>query len=229
MSVDLISLGRHNLDISSIEKTAQQISERLDINIAIGYWDDGKFIQQQLIERHPGAPVYQMEDCSDEYTPVQYNLDAPPELMKSRSGPFCFMTISLESVYISFWVGPWRWKWYWNIFGDDGQDGDWKSVCEYRKYAKEYYGKLGASYIYCYADQGPSDLIGEYEDGTWEEFENAIRTGKYLDIDYARKEWPEFTAKDLRIINVSDFLTKKNTEPSHSWWDIFYDDFADLS
>ena len=28
---------------------------------------------------------------------------------------------------------------------------------------------------------GPSDLIGEYEDGTWEVFEAAIRTGKYLE------------------------------------------------
>ena len=37
MSVDLLSLGRHNLDVSTVEKTSRQICERLNINIAIGY------------------------------------------------------------------------------------------------------------------------------------------------------------------------------------------------
>ena len=56
-----------------------------------------------------------------------------------------------------------------------------EDVRSFRRVAKDCYVKMGAKYIYCYADQGPSDLIGEYEDGTWEVFEAAIRTGKYLE------------------------------------------------
>ena len=230
MSVDLISLGRHTLDVSNVETASRQISERLDINIAIGYYEDGKFFPQQLIERHPGVPFYRMWDVSDEVQPVQYDLDAPEEYMENRSGPFLFMVVSMESVYIDFWAVSWRWQWYWNLFGDDGLESRLEDIQAFRRVAKDCYGKLGASYIYCYADQGPSDLIGEYEDGTWEEFETAIRTGKYLEDnkEYLEKEWSGFSAKDRVIFNVSAFLTQKSTEPSHSWWDIFYDDFADL-
>ena len=235
MSVDLLSLGKHNLDISNIEITAQQLCERLDINIAIGKWDDGKFFPDKTFERHPGVPFYRMQDNSDEWQPVQFYLDPPQEYINARKGDICFMVLSKESVYIDFWAVSWRWKWFWSVFGDDyAYKHEYKSaladIMEYRKIAKQYYTRLGASYIYYYADQGPSDLIGDYEDGTWEEFENAIRTGKYLDdhAEYLEKEWPGFTSKDLVIFNVSDYLTKKSTEPSHSWWDIFYDDFSDL-
>lgn len=230
MSVDLVSLGRHNLDVSTVENASRQISERLDINIAIGEWKYGKFFPQQVFERHPGLPFYQMWDISDEDQPVHYNLDCPEEYIDSREGGFCFMIISLESVYISLWEVPWRWQRYWNFFGDDGLESCLEDIQAFRKVAKEYYGKLGASYIYCYADQGPSELIGNYEDSTWEEFENAIRTGKYLDDnkEYLEKEWSGFNSKDLVIFNVSYFLSGKTTRRSHSWWDVFYDDFADL-
>lgn len=233
MSVDILSIGRHNLDVSSVESASRQISERLDINIAIGDWDVGVFIPQQLIERHPGVPFYRMWDISSKYEPVQYDLTAPEEYTESEEGVIHGLTVSLETVYISFRAVTWRWQWYWRLFGDEDYDRDSYSSClediqAFRKVAKDYYHRLGSEYIYCYADQGPSDLIGEYEDGTWEAFENVIRTGKYLDCDIIRKEWPEFTAKDLRIINVSDFLLGKTKEPSHSWWDVFYDDFADL-
>ena len=230
MGVDLLSLGRHDIDVSSVETASRQLSERLDINIAIGYYEDGKFFPQQLIERHPGTPFYRMWDISDELQPVQYDLDAPEEYRENRYGPFCSMTVSMESVHIDFWEVNWRWRWYWEAFGDDGDGSSLADVQLFRKAAKDCYRKLGATYIYCYADQGPSDLIGEYEDGTWEEFETAIRTGKYLDDnkEYLEREWPGFSAKDLVLFNVSDYLTKKTIEPSHSWWDIFYDDFSDL-
>ena len=230
MSVDLISLGKHSLDVSDVETASRQISERFDINIAIGYYEDGKFFPKQLIERHPGLPFYRRWDVSDEFQPVQYDLDAPEEYRENRYGPFCSMTVSLESVYIDFWEVNSRWQWYWNLFGDDGLESSLENIQIFRRVAKDCYGKMGAKYIYCYADQGPSDLIGEYEDGPWEVFETAIRTGKYLEDhkEYLEKEWPGVSAKDLRIFNVSDYLTKKNTEPSHSWWDVFYDDFADL-
>ena len=233
MSVDLLSLGRHNLDVSSIEKTAQQLSDRFDINIEIGEWDDGNYLSHTKIERHPGEPFYRMNDSSESYLPVQFYLDAPEQYIKTRSGLFCFLVVSLESVSICLWEESWRWQWYWNLFGDDEEYRAVYGTCledirRFRKAAKKLYHILGADYIYCYADQGPSDCIGDYEDGTWEEFENAIRTGKYLDCDYVRREYPDFTANDLRIINVSDYLLGINTEPSHSWWDIFYDDFADI-
>lgn len=229
MGVDLVSLGRHNLDVSSIEKTAQQLSKRLDINIAIGHWDDGKFFVEKQIERKPGAPFYRLHDASYS-SDICYDFDPPEEMIEKRLGDICFMEIYREAVYIDFWAVSWRWKWYWAPFGDEEDKGCLEDINRFRRVAKEYYGKLGASYIYCYADQGPSDLIGEYEDGTWEYFENAIRTGKYLDDnkEHLDKEWPGFTSKDLVIFNVPNFLLGKSVEPSHSWWDVFYDDFADL-
>ena len=169
-----------------------------------------------------------MRDISDEYQPVQYDLDAPEEYTLSKSGGFCSMTISKETVSIDFWSVFWRWQWYWAPFSDESNKGCLEDINKFRRDAMEFYRKLGAEYIYCYADQGPSDLIAEYEDETWEEFEDAIHTGKYLDCDIARKEYPGFTAKDVVIFNVSQFLLGKSSEPSHSWWDIFYDDFADL-
>lgn len=229
MGVDLISLGRHTLDVSSIEKTAQQLSERLDINIAIGQWDDGKFTPQKRIERHIGAPFYRMNDSS--YSDdVCYELDSPEEAIEKRLGDVCFMDIYKEAVYISFWAVSWRWTWYWAPFGDEEEKGCLDDINKFRRLAQECYGKLGASYIYCYADQGPSDLIGDYENGTWEDFEKAVRTGKYLDDnkEFLDEEWPGFTSKDLVIFNVSNFLLGKSDEPSHSWWDVFYDDFADI-
>lgn len=227
MSVDLVSIGRHTLDVSTVETASRQISERLDINIAIGYWDAGKYFPQEYIEQHPGAPFYRMWDTSDEYNPVQFDLEPPDKFLDSKSGDICHMIVYQETVYIDFWSVSWRWQWYWAPFGDEDDKGCLDDINRFRKVAREYYRKLGAEYIYCYADQGPSDLIGEYEDGTWEEFEAAIRTGKYLDCDYARKDW-DFAPEDLIIFNVSDFLLGKTMEPSHSWWDVFYDDFKDL-
>ena len=231
MGVDLVSLGRHNLDVSDIEITAKQLSERLDINIAIDEWSDGEFSIGKTIERHPGMPFYRMKDGSDGWQYVCFSLDPPQEYIDARLGDICFMEIYREAVYIDFWAVDWRWKWYWGVFGDeDCNKVEPVDIQAFRKVAKEYYSKLGASYIYCYADQGPSDLIGNYEDGTWCDFENALRTGKYLDdnAEYLKKEWPGFTSKDLVIFNVSDYLSRKSIEPSHSWWDVFYDDFADL-
>lgn len=230
MGVDLVSRGRHNLDVSSIEAAARQISERLGINIAIGRWDDGLFIPHQLIERQKGEVSYRMTDESGKGQQVLFYIDAPEEYQDSESGAFSWMEINRESVYISLWAVRGRWSWYWNAFGENEDGSSLETVQAFRKIAKEYYSKLGAPYIYCYADQGPSDLIGNYEDGTWCDFENALRTGKYLDdnAEYLKKEWPGFTSKDLVIFNVSDYLSRKSIEPSHSWWDVFYDDFADL-
>lgn len=237
MSVDFLSIGRHTLDVSSVETASRQICERLGINIAIGEWDDGKFYPQQKIELYPGAPFYRMWDVSSNHQSVQYYLDTPEEYIDSQSGDFSFMLISKETVSIDFWAVSWRWQWYWNLFGDDEEyRADYRARMEtdvqaFRKVARKYYSKIGAGYIYCYADQGPSDLIGDYEDESWIEFENAIRTGKYLDDNqkYLEKEWSGFSSKDLHIINVSDFFSGKNVIRSHSWWDIFYDDFADLN
>ena len=227
MGIDLLSLGRHNLDVSTVETASRQICERLGINISIGYWD-GKFIQKQKIELYPSKPFYRMWDVSDEYRPVQFLLDPPEEYVSNSEGDISFMLVSLESVFIDFWSVSWRWPWYWAPFGNEEDKGRIEDIQRFRRVAKEYYRKLGAEYIYCYADQGPSDLLGDYEDGIWEEFEKAIRTGKYLDCDICRKEYPDYTPKDAVIFNVSDFLLGKSSEPSHSWWDIFYDDFKDL-
>ena len=228
MGVDLITIARHDLDVSSVETAAREVSERFDINVAVGEWDDGVFHPRLAFERHPGLPFFRMCDWSEGDEPVCYDVDEPEESAGACGGPFEFLSISQESVKVFLRECNWRFPDYWRPFGDVDNKGNLEAINRFRRAAKRCLRKLGADFAYCYADQGPTDMIGGYEDGPWNEFEAYIRSGKFLeDYPYECFETP-YDAKDVVIFNVSEFLLGHAVEPSHKWCDVFYDDFADL-
>ena len=74
MSTCNCTVGRHNLDTSSLERTARQLSDIFDFNISWGCYDDDGFVEQGRVMKYPGRPVFMLEDCSDETDPVMFEL-----------------------------------------------------------------------------------------------------------------------------------------------------------
>lgn len=88
MGWDIQTLGKHNLDISSISSLAKELAEKLDINIKYGYYQDytidvtkkrisenisikGNFILLGKIKTNSSDYYYQLNDCFYQFKEVR--------------------------------------------------------------------------------------------------------------------------------------------------------------
>ena len=227
MSWDLWSVGRHNLKLDDVESVARQLSDALDINIQYGKdrgdWDDNIVLGR--IIRKDGSPIYLLDhELGYEYP--MFDMEYPFFDEKERKGSIAMLDIHNETVSICFWDDPVRWGDYHLFFSGEENPLPMEYLNKFRRVAKEAYQKLGAEYIYCFADQGPTQLIGDYWQDPWEKLEAYILSGRYYD----ECEDPDYRAwkKDASIIKVSDYLSGRDTTPSINYGDVFFDDFADL-
>ena len=227
MGWDLWSVGRHNLLLRDVKSVARQLSDALGINIEYGKdrrgWRFRKVLGQIIV--HSDAPIYTLDRMLS-YNYPRFELDPPEDDKLTSNDMINYLDIYNETISISFKGWPWRWWHYYSFFCEDEESPSLENLNTFRRIAKEFYGKLGADAIYCFADQGPTELIGDHWEEPWEQFEDYILTGKYYDEcnDPDYRAWK----KDARIINVSDYLTGKDPTPSMNYGDVFFDDFADL-
>ena len=227
MGWDLWSIGKHGLRLGDIKEVAQQLSDALNINIEYGLDSSGwkkKKVFGQIITQ-PGTPIYSLDRILS-YEYPRYELDFPFDNVKTPDYQIQYLDIYNEIVSISLWSEPGRWRHYYQFFSNEDQTLPLEALRKYRIAAKECYGKLGARQVYCFADQGPTELIGDHLQDSWENLETYILSGSYYDecLDPTYIAWK----KDARIINVPAFLTGKYTVPSKIYGDVFFDDFSDL-
>lgn len=227
MSWDLWSVGRHNLKLDDVESVARQLSDALDINIQYGKdrgdWDDNIVLGR--IIRKDGSPIYLLDhELGYEYP--MFDMEYPFFDEKERKGSIAMLDIHNETVSICFWDDPVRWGDYHLFFSGEENPLSMEYLNKFRRVAKDVYRKLGAEYIYCFADQGPSMLVGDHWQDPWDEFEHYIHSLKYLE------EFDDFTLNPMkegaRVFRVSDFFLGKDKSYSKTYADIFLDDFADL-
>ena len=227
MGWDLWSVGRHNLRLGDVKSVAKQLSEALDINIEYGQdrhgWSTRKVLGQIIV--HKGAPIYTLDRMLS-YNYPRFELDSPDDVEQTSNDNIYYLDIYNETISISFKGWPWRWWHYYSFFSNEEDSPSLENLNTFRRTAKEYYGKLGAKSIYCFADQGPTSNIGDHWEEPWEQFEKYIQSGKFYDEceDPEERAWK----KDARIINVSNYLSGRDTTTSINCGDVFFDDFADL-
>lgn len=227
MGWDLWSVGRHSLRLGDVKSVAKQLSEALDINIEYGQdrhgWSTRKVLGQIIV--HKVAPIYTLDRMLS-YNYTRFELDSPDDVEQTSNDKIVYLDIYNETISISFKGWPWRWWHYYSFFSDEQESPSLENLNTFRRTAKEYYGKLGAKSIYCFADQGPTSNIGDHWEEPWEQFEDYILSGMYYDecSDPDYKGW----RKKARLMNVSNFLSGEDPTLSKNYGDIFFDDFSDL-
>ena len=226
MGWDVWSVGRHNLRLGDVKDLAEQLSERLDINIEYGRWDESSWRPEGQIIRTPGDVLFTLDDVSEDWDVPRYYLESKDDDRDAQKKPFYMIDIWGECIDISLWSVPGRMQYFWSYFGDEGEPGEMEYLEKFRRETKEIYGKLGADCVYYFSDQGPTQLIADNEDLPWEELVKYIHEGRCYD-EYHDTD-AEFWKQDTRIINVPEFLTSENPVKSQKYSDVFFDDFKDI-
>ena len=230
MSTCPCTVGRHNLDVSSMERTARQLSDLFDINIRWGWFGCGCDEEQGRIVKYLDQPIYMLDDDSGGIDPVLFNLYCFERDDKNRRLPFIDMAIHREMVEISFYGWPYKNPQLPRCFENPVTELNQEVACllrEFRLKCKSVFGKLGATKIFHFSEgwyAGFLELVPLSMRA--DEYENYILSGDYL--DYA-EEWAGLELKSWSaVINISDFLTGKNPQCAPGGADVYMDDFTDL-
>lgn len=226
MSCQLVTAGRHHLRTDSIEDVARQLSDIFDINIDYGVYEDAPVIMGSIV-KYDERIHYWLEDQHDEEWPVKFSLEEPVDSEEYLDGDIYLLCISQDIVQISMTGWPYRGSDYESFFYDEPYPGQAVDMATFRSRLKEVYGRFGANKVYCF--DGGYSSTGFLEDKLflpWDEFENYILSGKYLDDTENQEEyhWKE----DSMILYVSDYISGVNPTRTMGSADVYIDDFKDL-
>ena len=226
MSCQLVTAGRHHLRTDSIEDFARQLSEIFDINVDYGVYEDEPVIMGSII-RHAGGPRYWLKDEHDDEWPVNFSLEEPEGSKEYLDGDIYLLRIYRDIVQISMTGWPYRGSDYMSFFYDDPYPGQAADMASFRRRLKEVFARFGADKVYCF--DGGYSSTGFLEDKLflpWDEFENYILSGKYLDETENQDvyHWKE----DSMLLNVSEFISGVNPTRTKGSADVYIDDFKDI-
>ena len=227
MSCQLVTVGKHRLCTENIEILARQLSDIFGINIDYGVWEHGPVVWGSIVNAE-GRIRYWLEDLQLEDGTIKYSLEKPVGSKELLNGDIFLLDIYREIVQIGIDKWPYRGADYCNFFFKEEPCPAKLVLMEtFRRRLKEEYGRFGTSKVYCFG--GGYSVTGFLEDKLflpWDEFENYILSGKYLDDteEQAVYNWKE----DAKIINVSDYISGVNPTRCNGSADIFVDDFKDL-
>ena len=226
MSCQLVTAGRHHLRTDSIEDVARQLSDIFNINIDYGVYEEAPVTMGSIV-KHEGGPRFWLEDQHDEEWPVRFSLEEPFSSEEYLEGDIYLLVIYQDIVQISITGWPYRGSHYLSFFYDEPYPGQSADMATFRHRLKELFAKFGADKVYCF--DGGYSSTGFLEDKLylpWEEFEDYILSGKYLDDteDQDEYHWKE----DSMILYVSDFISGVNPTRTKGSADVLIDDFKDL-
>ena len=238
MGWDICTIGRHHLDLTD-KKTITWTPEFQWVSL-------GKFI------RKPGCPVYLLDDCRyyiNKFLKDCTDLGIEPVVngsfrveLEDKDPLFTLecedpddvdaLDIRIYEEVADIWPSedPGRWSGLYHFFDKSASSRfDLGELLSYRMSIRKIARALGCDYVYQYSDQGPSGFIGGYTCLKWEQLEEYIRKGSWIDQYHhgnavsASRDHAEF-----RIIDVARFLTDENAPYSRWYSDVFRDDFSDL-
>lgn len=230
MSTCNCTVGRHNLDTSSLERTARQLSDIFDFNISWGCYDDDGFVEQGRVMKYPGRPVFMLEDCSDETDPVMFELTCSTVNEEESQQPFFYMGIYGEMAFIDFHGWPYKDPQFPMCFEKPVAelDGEVAGLLrEFRLKCRAVFGKLGAIIVFHFSEGWRAGFLeDEPMNMSADEYEDYILSGKY--VDEAEKRAGHELKSYSAVISISDFLSGKNPQCAPGGADVYMDDFADL-
>lgn len=230
MSTCTCTVGRHNLDTSSLERTARQLSDLFGINISWGCYYHNHEEEQGRIVKYPGRPIYSLDDNSDGVDPVLFQLECLKDKEEDRRLPFFGMDIYREMAEIDFYGWPYKNPQLPNCFEHPVTELDSEVaglLKEFRLKCRTVFGMLGAKRVFHFSEGWRAGFLEEAPmNMRADEYEDFILSGRYID------EAEERAGCELRsrsaVISISDFLTGKNPQCAPGGADVYMDDFADL-
>lgn len=230
MSTCNITVGRHNLDTSSLEKTARQLSDLFDLNIRWEKYAGDEWVEQGLIMKYQDRPLFSLSDASDDGEPVFFELLVPDLKEEESMQAFFYMGIYREMIQIDFYGWPYKNPQFPGCFEVPVSklDSDVAELMrEFRLKCKAVFGKLGATKVFNFSEGWRAGFLeDEPMNMPADEYEDYILSGKY--IDEAEKRAGHELRSYSSVISISDFLTGKNPSCAQGGADVFMDDFADL-
>lgn len=208
------------IKLGDVKEVARQLSDALNINIEYGHdssgWKKRKVFGQIITQ--PGTPFFSLDRILS-YEYPRYELDFPFDNVRTPDDKIHYLDIYNEIVSITLWSEPGRWRHYYQFFSNEEKTLPLEALREYRIAAKECYGKLGARQIYCFAEQGPTELIGDHLLDSWKNLETYILSGCYYDecLD------PDYQAWKKRCTNYkcTSFLDWQVYGPIKDLWRCF--------
>lgn len=230
MSTCTCTVGRHNLDTSSLERTARQLSDIFDLNIRWGYFYYDHDEEQGRIVKHPDRSVYLLDDNSDGVDPVLFQLECFERNEEDRRLPFFGMDIYREMIEISFYGWPYKNPQLPNCFENPvtALDSEVAGLLrEFRLKCRAVFGKLRAQKVFHFSEGWRAGFLEETPmNMPANEYEDFILSGRY--IDEAEERAGHELQSHSAVISISDFLTGKNPQCAPGGADVYMDDFADL-
>ncbi len=225
---ELIALGQHGLDTSSLEVLARDLSDRLGVTVLYGYQDDWldpergfegtyEFIETGRVDKGT-AWMYFLRDyyhCDRLYSPGQYEGSVCFELFDYKTPEDFELLIYKESFKCSapFAARWWSFSRYFNGEGNIAESE--MGITWFRNRVKQEVHNLGGKYAFYGDDQGASKYLTDIgEEKTWEEI-------------YAQLQ-KDFGAS---FLNISRFMLRKDESKykREGYCNAFIDDFNDLA
>ena len=125
---------------------------------------------------------------------------------------------------------PGRWSGLYHFFDKSASSRlDLGELLSYRMSIRRIARALGCDYVYQYSDQGPSGLIDGYTYMKWEQLEEYIQKGAWIDkYHHGNTISANHDHAEFQVIDVARFLTDENAPYSKWYSDVLRDDFSDL-
>lgn len=158
-----IIIGKHNLNISDVEALANDIAERLNINIEYGYHDNG-FQKTDEIINHPDKQLYRLTD--------QKNLNQQTQFVLELGDEAKIIYQEIISLQLPFTED------YRSLYKLHKNHENGLSHFQYLNFYFEEFKKLGAPKIYFIDTSNAAETginFGDEGKYTWEEYTNRVK------------------------------------------------------
>ncbi len=223
MGHDVIPIGHHSLNTSSIQSLAEDLSNRFDAEIIFGYQDDWvgnnyngsfEFIELGRIEKK-GKAVFLLQDCfyMDRLKqPGKHEQKIWYEFI-SKKKPDNYQVSIYKNCFDCNCHFDSRWWNFCRYFNRQINNAEWDEyIAEFRKEIATEVKKLGGTSALYGDDQGASHWISE------------------MGIEHSFEEIREKLKEDFGglYLSVSNFIKSADKTANQLFYNAYFDDFSDL-